>query len=67
MDAKILASGWRCGRRGWEDLGAALSRDGQTGACVKTDGEVDVVTSYEAAAVGEEEEKRDGFWRGVGL
>lgn len=57
MDAEILAGGWRRRRRGgWEDLGAALGCDGQTGACVKTDREVDVVAGYEAAAVGEEEE-----------
>lgn len=56
MDAEILAGGWRRGRRRFEDLGAALSCDGQAGACVKTDGEIDVVTGYEAAAVSEEEE-----------
>ena len=58
MDAEILASGWRRRRRrrGFEDLGAALSCDGQTGACVKTYGEIDVVTGYETAAVGQEEE-----------
>ena len=63
MDAEILAGGWwRRGRRRLEDLGAALSCDGQTGASVKTDGEIDVVTGHEAAAVGEEEEERDGCW-----
>ena len=67
-DAEILASGWRRGRRRrFEDLGAALGGDGQTRARVKTDGEVDVVAGDEAAAVGEEEEQRDGFWRGWGL
>ena len=56
MDAEILASGWRRRRRrGFEDLGAALSCDGQTGACVKTYEEIDVVTGYETAAVGQEE------------
>lgn len=58
VDVEILAGG--CGRRGgrgrFEDLGAALGCGCQTGACVKTDGEVDMVTGYEAATVGEEEE-----------
>ena len=56
MDAKILARGRRRGRRGFEDLGAALGGDCQSCARVETDGEVDVVAGYEAAAVGEEEE-----------
>lgn len=59
VDVEILAGG--CGRRGggrgrFVDLGAALGCDCQTGARVETDGEVDMVTGYEAAAVGEEEE-----------
>ena len=64
MDAEILASGWRRRRRRLKDLCAALSCNRQTCARVQTDGEIDVVTGYEAAAVGEEKEQRDGFWWG---
>ena len=55
-DAEILASSWRCGRRRFEDLGAALGGNCQTCARVKMDGEIDVVAGDEAAAVGEKEE-----------
>ena len=58
VDVEVLAGG--CRRRGgrgrFVDLGAALCCNCQTGARVKTDGEVDMVTRYEAAAVGEDEE-----------
>lgn len=56
MDAKILAGGWCGGHGRFEDLGAPLSCDCQTCTLVQTDGEIDMVASYEAAAVGEEEE-----------
>ena len=56
VDVEILASGWRWGRGRLEDLGTALGRGGQTCARVEADGEIDVVASYKAAAVGEEEE-----------
>ena len=59
MDDQVLVSGgWRRGRR-FEDLGAALGCDCETGARVEVDGEVDVVAGYEAAAISEEEEQRD--------
>ena len=61
VDAELLARGRWHRRRGFEDLGAALSCDSQARARVQTDGEIDVVTGYEATTVGEEEEQRDGF------
>lgn len=62
MDSEILASGRR--RRGgsFEDFGAALGGDGETGARVEADREVDVITGYEAAAIGEEEKEGYCCW-----
>ena len=58
VDSEILASSRRRGRRSFEDFGAALGGDGETGARVEADGEIDVIAGYEAAAICEEEKER---------
>ena len=63
MDGEILARDRRRGGCGFEDFRAALGGDGETGARVEADGEIDVIAGYEAAAIGEEEEEGYGCWR----
>ena len=63
MDSEILASDGRRRRGSFEDFGAALSGDGETGARVEANREIDVIAGYEAAAIGEEEEEGYGCWQ----
>ena len=63
MDGEILASSRRRSRWSLEDLGAALSGDGETGTLVEADREIDMIAGYEAAAICEEEKEGHCCWQ----
>lgn len=63
MDGELLASSRRRRRWSFEDLGAALGGNGETGTLVEADREIDVIAGYEATAICEEEKEGHGCWQ----
>lgn len=59
-NGEILAGCWWGLGGGFEDFGTALGCDCKAGLGIEADGEGNMVTGNEAAAVGEEEQKGDG-------